>query len=86
MQSDKGRQNIRSEVLQNVELVTCQRLCPIPAKSCEVTYCRDDVYIAISIQRDRIHEKNRKHCKVVLSEPFRSAHSKLVWYAILCLH
>jgi hypothetical protein len=35
-----------------------------------VTYCWNNVYVAISVQRNWVHEEERKGCEVVQAEPF----------------
>jgi hypothetical protein len=60
MESEKARQNVRSEVLQDVELVgllasgmhdPCKNF-----RDGAMTYCWDNVDIAITIERNGVHE------------------------------
>ena len=51
-----------------------------------MTYRWDNVDIAITVERDRIHEKDGQRSEVVLAEPFCARYGKFVWYTILFLH
>jgi hypothetical protein len=48
-----------------------------------VTYCWDNVDIAVSIQRHGVDEKDRESCEVVVSEPFRAGDGEFIWDAVL---
>jgi hypothetical protein len=50
-----------------------------------VTYCWNNVDIAITIQRDWVHEEDGKRREVVLTEPLRTGNGKFVRYTILFL-
>jgi hypothetical protein len=48
-----------------------------------VTYCWNDVDIAVSIKRYWVHQQYRKSCEVVLAEPFRPRNREFSRYTKL---
>lgn len=51
-----------------------------------MTYRWDNVDVAITVERDGVHEQNRQRSEVVLAEPFCAGYGEFVWYTILFLH
>lgn len=51
-----------------------------------MTYCWDNVDVAITVERDGVHEQNGQRSEVVLAEPFCAGYGEFVWYTILFLH
>jgi hypothetical protein len=73
VQADKGREYVRGKVLQDIELSRVSACMHNPCKAkCGrgyVTYSRNNVYISISVQSDRIDQQDRESGEVVVAEP-----------------
>jgi hypothetical protein len=87
VQADKGREDVRGKVLQDIELSRVSACMHNPCKAkCGggyMTYSWNNVYVSISVQSDRIDEQDRESGEVVVAEPCCTGHGELFWHAIL---